>query len=511
LAGRLACRRLSSGLAAADPKPAGVSIAADLPAFASRWSKAASPPSDASRDAPVSAGDRQPAILVVDRAAKGENRFTSLAAAARAAVAGDVIELDYDGTREEKPIQLASRDVTIRAAEGRSPMILFRPSDADPVKHARTMFDVVAGGLKLGDLRIELRLPREVPADHWSLFEIRGPQSLRLERCWLTIVNASERHTAYHQDVAFFRSRPAPSADFGSEVALPNQSPAAIELSDCVVRGEAVVVEADDAQPAAFSVNNGFVASTEPVALVGGNGGMGILNEALLLDLQQVRVVARGGLCRLMDVGGPTNPPRVRVLCSDSVLVGPDGQPLIAQDGSGPIDEIRALLSWSGRRNAYEQIDVFWEIRSPDTASVVQSWGSEAWQTYWTADSEKEPAFDQVRWESPPPPLPIHAHTPADYVPLDISTETPPEANGDSSESASSTSGGPGRSPSQPQRGQRPGPGGGAGGTTPDMQGNSALRTSGGEDDAGRRASGLDGIPGGTAPQPEAGSGEMGP
>ena len=60
---------------------------------------------------------------------------------------------------------------------------------------------------------MQFHVPREVPADNWSLLETRGDQVVRLEKCVLSIENASEQLGAYHQDVAFFRVKSAPGAD----------------------------------------------------------------------------------------------------------------------------------------------------------------------------------------------------------------------------------------------------------------------------------------------------------
>ena len=81
--------------------------------------------------------------------------------------------------------------------------------DVDPVKYPRSMFTVTAGQLRLIDVALELRVPREVSADNWSLFETRGAQSIRLQNCSLSISNATDQLLAYHE-VAFFRIKPAP-------------------------------------------------------------------------------------------------------------------------------------------------------------------------------------------------------------------------------------------------------------------------------------------------------------
>lgn len=58
---------------------------------------------------------------------------------------GDVIELRYNGCRDERPIRLANMRLTIRPGEGYQPIILFRPNETDPVKYPRSMFSLSSG------------------------------------------------------------------------------------------------------------------------------------------------------------------------------------------------------------------------------------------------------------------------------------------------------------------------------------------------------------------------------
>ena len=169
------------------------------------------------------------------------------------ALSGDVIELRFNGPHEEKPIKLANQRMTIRAGEGYRPMVVFRPTEPDPVKCPRSMLTATGGRLTLINVALQLQVPREVPADNWSLVETHGDQSVRLEKCTLSIQNASEQLGAYHQDVAFFRVKSAPGADAAVVNASPTPTPAAtIELVDCIARGEAVLLRARTCSPSGW-------------------------------------------------------------------------------------------------------------------------------------------------------------------------------------------------------------------------------------------------------------------
>jgi serine/threonine-protein kinase len=196
-------------------------------------------------------------LLIVGDQAHGGG-FASLGAACNAAVNGDVIELRFDGPREETPIRLANLRVTIRAGKGFQPLLVFRPTEPDPGKYPRSMVTAASGQLTLIGLSVELQVPRAVPDDKWSLLETRGDQVVLLEKCTLTIDNASDQLGTYHQDVAFVRVRAAPGAETvvgdGASAPVPK---AEVELDDCIARGEAVFLRAEDLQPVHLTWNNG--------------------------------------------------------------------------------------------------------------------------------------------------------------------------------------------------------------------------------------------------------------
>jgi hypothetical protein len=93
-----------------------------------------------------------PGLLVVATNRQGEGIYSSLLAAMSVAQDGDTIELDFDGRHEERPVSLANIKVSIRAAEGRRPILVFRPaeSDADRGEQHERLCDV-----EIEDLLVE--------------------------------------------------------------------------------------------------------------------------------------------------------------------------------------------------------------------------------------------------------------------------------------------------------------------------------------------------------------------
>jgi len=377
--------------------------------------------------APADPAVRRSGLLVVDGDAEAEGSYRTLNAACSAAVNGDVIELRYDGRRNEQPIKLVNMKVTIRAGEGYHPVVVFQPDDVDPFKYARSMLTLTAGRLTLIGVALELHVPRAVPADNWSLVEIKDGQAVKLERCSLTICNASGQRTAYHSEVVFFQVESA----LGADLAIGDNlsaivSPTSIGLVDCIARGEADFLHCDDLQPINLSWENGLLVTTGCLLSTGGGQQSPEPRATTHVDLRHVSAVIGGGLCRLSaDYSSPYQLP-LEINCSDSILMGGDGAALVEQAGIDEVDEFRTRLAWLGDRNFYENFDVFWEIRGTDRQPLVEPMDFDGWQTYWGSEDENLPLRNAVKWRNlPEVTRPLHAHAPTDYALDDSGTDNP--------------------------------------------------------------------------------------
>jgi len=213
-----------------------------------------------------------------------------------------VIELRFNGARVEKAIRLASRRLTIRAADGYAPMLVFEPRDPDPVKAPRQMIAASGGRLTLTGVCLELRVPRDTAADQWTLIEATTGQVTRLERCWLSVRNADDQGGSYHPDVAFFGVRPEPGAEStGGEAAGGGLASTDIELVDCVARGEAALLRVDQLQPVELIWENGLLATSEQLLVARGGQRSPASAERITIDLRHLTAAVHGGLCRLTD------------------------------------------------------------------------------------------------------------------------------------------------------------------------------------------------------------------
>ncbi len=356
-------------------------------------------------------------VLVVAENPSGENEYASLGAACAAARNGDVVELRFNGPREERPLKISNLRVTVRPGEGFQPVVVFRPTEINPIKYPRSMVTLTAGRLTMIDVAMELRVPREVPADRWSLFETWGGQTLRLERCVLTVQNVSDQLATYHEEVAFVRARPALDADVAVESAPAATPLTTIELTDCVARGEAVFLCVEDLQPVYLLWDNGLLATTEQLLSAGGGQTASKPDEMLRLELRHLTAVARGGLCRLSATPASPFQLTVQFVCMDDIFMTSPGVPLVEQEGSASVEKLRRRFVWNGDRDFYPDVNVFWTVRSVDTETAPEAMTFEGWKTYWGASRENQPSRDRLYWRrGPNAEQPLHAHTAADYT-----------------------------------------------------------------------------------------------
>lgn len=399
-------------IAASDPFGSGVTGGkTESPADA-----AVAPSSRESRpDSQPTPRSERPGVLVVTDKPEGASAFSSLAAACAAAKSGDVIELRYNGPRDGLPVRLADVNLTIRAGEGFRPEIVFRPTaeDKDPVTYPRSMVTLVGGELMLVNVALELNVPADVAAENWSLFKPGPGQTVRLTQCVLTIRNAREQRTATHPDVAFFRV----SADtVTADELAPASPPAAIEIVNSIVRGEASLVRIADAQPVRLTWDNGFLAISERLLWADGSQRPPAQGARIQSDLQHLTAAVEGGLCRL---GGSDAAPyqlETEFRCRDSILVTGVKSPLIDQTGPKPADALKRLLRWTGEWNFYEGCAVLWSVRAGDDAPAERM-DFEAWQAHWGSQREVFPKVGQVAWRQVPSAArPFHALTPVDYT-----------------------------------------------------------------------------------------------
>jgi hypothetical protein len=326
----------------------------------------------------------------------------------------DIIELQFNGRQEEKPIRLDNQKLTIRAAENYEPIVVFRPKDIT-VGESQPMVSVIGGQLTLVQVALEFDVPERV-TQAFSLFETQRPESLVVDGCWLTIRNAGPQRQAMNPDVAFFDIKAPPGSALMEMSSSTTVEPTVvIQLQNTIARGEANLLRAHELQPVSLSWSNGLLATTERLLWATG-GSMPPRQGMISIDLRHVTAMVRSGLCLISNEEGsqPLLPTDIR--CADSILLAGRDAALVEQFGVNTSEEFENQFVWSGRRYFYWGFNTFWRISTIGSGEepVQRDFGQ--WQEYWKEMSDNNQMWNRVTWQHLPESRPFHSHLTADYV-----------------------------------------------------------------------------------------------
>ena len=199
---------------------------------------------------------------------------------------------------------------------------------------------------------------------------------------------------------------------------LPAATPlATVELSDCVARGEAVFLSVEDLQPVSLLWDNGLLATSDQLLTAVGGQAAPKPDEVLRLELRHLTAAVRGGLCRLSAT--PANPYQLTVqfVCTDDIILTSPGTPLVEQEGAASVEKSRQRFVWNGDRNYYQDVDLFWLVRTADSPSRPGHHDVQRLEAHWGPSRENQPSREPLAWrKSPSADRPLHAHTAADYT-----------------------------------------------------------------------------------------------
>ncbi len=386
----------------------------------------AGPAETASNDSPSTTAAGNPAadrkgLLIVSRPRSGHGapgEYASLAEACRAAHSGDVVELRYNGRLDEQPLSLSGVRLTIRAGEGFAPIVGFEPKQGDPWDQNHTMLALPGSQLTLLNLRLELDVPRDVAAESWTLAEVRPGEAIRLEGCTVTVRNPPDpTASGLRPDVTVFDVRSVPGMGVmpGPDSSGTGRPPASLQLKNCVVRGEALLVRSEQAQPLQLTWDNGLLVTSERLLWAAGGPSDPKPQGQMQLELRHVTAVARSGLCRLMETQDAPLQLPLEISASDCIFMCDSTAALIEQSGVDDPEDFRRRVVWNGDRNFYENFSTFWRIDGAGEEVAAQMTLHD-WQSFW-GSREIQPALGQVVWQAlPSDTRPVSAQLPADYA-----------------------------------------------------------------------------------------------
>ncbi len=360
-----------------------------------------------------------PGVWVVDPQADSDTAqrvVRTLREAWEQAAAGEVIELRFDGPRVQRPWQWTGRRVTIRAAEGYRPELLFAPEDPDPVHQPRQMISLREARARFLGVALRLDLSGVPASQGWSLFQLGPGAELELDDCVLTVVNASGSRHSFHPQVRFFALAPTG----GKEAMMMPMAPPAehpelrITLRNTVARGEAALAELAAGYSLHLEWLNGFFASPEPMVLLEQDAsGPSHTPPQLQLRLDHLTALLDGSLIRAR-LGASMDPPRWSLVCENSLLLTTNASPLLQLAAPDDPQAAWKNFRWSGQSNFLLGFDpvLLWQSDQPDQVQRLD-------RSRWAALAGVEDASVEnapVRWTGPLPQRdPYHVLVPEQF------------------------------------------------------------------------------------------------
>ena len=346
----------------------------------------------------------------------------------------DVIELRYNGMRDEPPLRLPRGvDLVIRGGYGFRPGLRFAPPLESAASLPSSMIHVDGGRLALEWLDLEFDVPKLDGADRWSLVQLGGEDRLRMADCTMTIRAAGEGRESFEAGLASFieidsdSALPPPAAaGSGSGEAMPKVVP--IVLENCIARGEATLLRMPQSVRVDFAWTNGLLVSSERLLLAGGSRDPSVEENQgyIRLTLTNVTAVVDRGLCLLRDSRAYPYQPPLELTCERCVIVADEAAALVEHLGVGSREQYSSRLFPQGSRNFYQDIEVYWRVNAE--GQEVESWDWAQWKSRLNRNQSGMPSYHgPVRWAQEIDRLasvPTHGHTTADYA-LEVDDSNP--------------------------------------------------------------------------------------
>ncbi len=157
----------------------------------------------------------------------------------------------------------------------------------------------------------------------------------------------------------------------------------AIDLRDCVARGEATFVRNNELQPLRLDWENGLLATSERLLVATGGAIEPRQLGYMQINLAHVTAIVQSGLALISNSEDAPWQMTTEFDCRDSIFVTQSKAPLLEQRGPNTAEEYRARVQWSGERQYYDGFDVYWKIVTGSMQTVAEQMDFEAWQEQW--------------------------------------------------------------------------------------------------------------------------------
>jgi serine/threonine-protein kinase len=329
--------------------------------------------------------------------------YSSLEAACAEARDRDVIELTSGKVLQEKrAIRLVNKQLTLRAARGRDPVVEFLPDPYQTDAGASRLFSLGAGAsLEVIDIEFRLQVPEAGSADRWAIFSVQAGDRLALRDVEAVLVNPRSRSAAI-VEIRNATSTTAAGMDMMKNGSNPRPDGFEVSIDRCFLHGSGDAIALRDVTTARVMVQESVVAVSEtlldtvsPMELPSDSAG-------LSLELMQSTCFAGQGLIvstAFDDRSEVTLP--VKVTARNNLISLDPARPMVHMKSAAVYGDVRSRLLWNGDRNFYDQIEHFWQIDSGSGQMGTSILNFAQWKSIWNPSDPTGSENGPIYWSDP--------------------------------------------------------------------------------------------------------------
>ncbi len=344
----------------------------------------------------------------------------------------DTIELHYNGFREASPMRMTSAKLHIIAGTDFRPGVVFRPVERDFASDGR-MVHVVGGEFTWLGIDVQLDMPMLLSGEwSWSLFHVDHAHSLDLQSCTLTIANLGSDGGRLQRDVSFFSVQEPPNIEMPDRPEAMATRPS-INLTSCIARGQATLVEAEHVTPFVLAWDQGLLITSERLLETGGAVMKPKWDGQVEIYLTHVTAVMQSGMCWIgRSEAAPIQLP-LFIKCHNCILKpdSPDVDvPLIEHLVADDATDLSKLLDFRSDSTFFPSKSPIWRLSPGDGLSKVVDIDIEkaSVSPWFKVEKNGLPGrvggdLERVQWSAlPADDVPVHQRTLQDYKLMESGT-----------------------------------------------------------------------------------------
>ncbi len=360
-------------------------------------SNTTSPATTPSTTARVNQPDSPAGPFQLQRADGQIKAYRTLSAAVAEARSGDVVLLRYNGYPDDMPAQppvrLVGTNLIVRAAEGFRPTLQFDVIPDTPAAAAQMFSLRSQSSLTIRDVDLRLIVDSDQTTELPGLFQLAGVNRVLLE-------NVSIECAAGQQ------AEPVALFDLTDEAQVPGETlreESEISLQRVICRAQADGFRIACQPRGRIRIQESAFAITGHLIDLRGDHSMQLARGSLEIIMDHLTCLHERAMIRMSDTDQRQTSslqrllPRLTIRSEASVFAGagPD-TPLVQFIGSGYVDEIEKLVSWTGFTNLYYGHSAFWLIDSSSLDFSSRRFDFTQWKQLWQSRTDGEDTSAEV-------------------------------------------------------------------------------------------------------------------